>query len=463
MTAARRPARLERRALRPRQARTRCARRPPASAPAIPAKATRSAPTATRTATAALAGWQRSPGHDALLAERGGWADPGFAAIGVGAADRPRSRHLRGPRLQRLVRRGRGPDRRAVDPRHRPGRADRRHPFRRPRRSRRGRRPPARRRWPRQAVRPGAAPTASSPVPARLPERRRGGRHFRVRRPRARRPRPHRRLHARPRPREPRGGRRRRLAPRRPGLRLTDDAFDGRAGALRFAEGMLAGDQDGDRRADFAIALGASRIGRRPARPAASPGFNENATGSLGCLSPHDRLGLGGSWLCRGCCCCVFWYSLPRGRPAQRRRRRIDPGKPAMLPPRSRPRSPAPAPASILGAHPRHRRARRRRLRPRHPRRRQPSSIVLAADRRSRRRRARGAPARRRRWLSLAAARRPRLGQRVHARGLPLLQHRRHLAAPDRRQRQRAGRRRRRPRASSASPPRCSPATAAGR
>ena len=33
---------------------------------------------------AALAAWQRSPGHDALLAERGGWADPGFAAIGVG-------------------------------------------------------------------------------------------------------------------------------------------------------------------------------------------------------------------------------------------------------------------------------------------------------------------------------------------------------------------------------------------
>jgi hypothetical protein len=38
---------------------------------------------------AALAAWQRSPGHDALLAERGGWADPGFAAIGVGLQTAP--------------------------------------------------------------------------------------------------------------------------------------------------------------------------------------------------------------------------------------------------------------------------------------------------------------------------------------------------------------------------------------
>jgi hypothetical protein len=37
----------------------------------------------------ALAAWQRSPGHDALLAERGGWADPGFAAIGVGLQTAP--------------------------------------------------------------------------------------------------------------------------------------------------------------------------------------------------------------------------------------------------------------------------------------------------------------------------------------------------------------------------------------
>jgi serine/threonine-protein kinase len=37
----------------------------------------------------ALAAWQRSAGHDALLAERGGWADPGFAAIGVGLQTAP--------------------------------------------------------------------------------------------------------------------------------------------------------------------------------------------------------------------------------------------------------------------------------------------------------------------------------------------------------------------------------------
>ena len=83
--------------------------------------------------------------------------------------------------------------------------------------------------------------------------------------------------------------------------------------------------------------------------------------------------------------------------------------------------------------------------------------------RRPRRRGARGA-ARRRAPGSRSRARRGlRLGAAAARRRLSLLQHRRHLAAPDRRQRQRAGGRRRRPRASSASPPRCSRATAAGR
>ena len=47
------------------------------------------------------------------------------------------------------------------------------------------------------------------------------------------------------------------------------------------------------------------------------------------------------------------------------------------------------------------------------------------------------------RWLSLADGKRVRLGERVHAAGLPLLQHRRHLDAPDQRKRQRPGRDRR--------------------
>ncbi len=35
-------------------------------------------------ANSALDGWKHSPGHNALLVEEGGWADPGFAAIGIG-------------------------------------------------------------------------------------------------------------------------------------------------------------------------------------------------------------------------------------------------------------------------------------------------------------------------------------------------------------------------------------------
>ena len=35
-------------------------------------------------ADSALDGWKHSPGHNALLVEEGGWADPGFAAIGIG-------------------------------------------------------------------------------------------------------------------------------------------------------------------------------------------------------------------------------------------------------------------------------------------------------------------------------------------------------------------------------------------
>ena len=36
---------------------------------------------------------------------------------------------------------------------------------------------------------------------------------------------------------------------------LAGAAFDGREGALRFADGLLAGDRDGDGRPDFEIAL----------------------------------------------------------------------------------------------------------------------------------------------------------------------------------------------------------------
>jgi hypothetical protein len=204
----------------------------------------------------ALAAWQRSPGHDALLAERGGWADPGFAAIGVGLQTAPGpgiyagrvfhvwfgevadptgaptirgtggGERIAGTRFADRVAAGGGDDSLLGGAGHDrlfgqagndrlvagPGRdflnggagAD---TFVFDERGLAGRDRIA-------DFTPGRDRVSLTGIDADLS---RGGDQS---------------------------------------FRLADDAFDGRPGALRFADGVLAGDQDGDRRADFAIALG---------------------------------------------------------------------------------------------------------------------------------------------------------------------------------------------------------------
>jgi hypothetical protein len=204
----------------------------------------------------ALAAWQRSPGHDALLAERGGWADPGFAAIGVGLQTAPGP----GPYGGRVFHVWFGE---AADPTGAPlirGTG--------------------------QGERIAATRFADRIAAGGGDDRLLGGAgHDRLFGQAG-----NDRLVAGPGRDFLKGGAgadtfvfdepglagRDRIADFTPGrdrvslagidadlsrrgdqaFRLPDDVFDGRAAALRFAEGVLAGDQDGDRRADFAIALG---------------------------------------------------------------------------------------------------------------------------------------------------------------------------------------------------------------
>jgi hypothetical protein len=205
---------------------------------------------------AALAAWQRSPGHDALLAERGGWADPGFAAIGVGLETAP-GPGIYGGRVFHV--------------------------------------------WFGEAADPTGPPTLRGTgegeriVATRFADRiaagggddrlRGGSGHDRLFGQAG-----DDRLVAGPGRDLLKGGAgadtfvfderglagRDRIADFAPGrdrvslaridadhshrgdqaFRLPEDAFDGRPGALRFADDLLAGDQDGDRHADFSIALG---------------------------------------------------------------------------------------------------------------------------------------------------------------------------------------------------------------